>query len=142
MDDIFIIFIIGYILFYAKLCSLTIHKTETNTLDDSQKTILFITNAMGYILGILLIGIESMYISKHYSTNIPIRTIELITVISLVLIAYYGHIFRESENDTLCKISSGLWPLIGAFGVISIMCLNSIYNNVSNNNTKIPIVHI
>ena len=88
---------------------------------------------MGYILGILLIGVESMYISKHYGTNMTIRTVQLTIVITLVLIAYYGDIFRESENDTLCKISSGLWPLIGAFGVVSIMCLNSIYDTMSNN---------
>lgn len=138
MNDIFIIFFIGFILVYIKLCSLTIHKTEKNTLDNTQKTILFITNAMGFILSLLLIGVESIYISKNYGTNMTVRITELIAVVTLVFIAYYAHIFRKHENDTLCRISSGLWPLIGAFGIISIMCLNTIY--VNYNNSAIPIV--
>ena len=137
MYDLFIIFIIGIILIYIKLCSVTIHKTDNNNLSEIEKNISFITNALGYLLSILLITIESMYISKNYSSNMTVRIIELLIVISLVFIAYYGHIFREKENDTLCKIASGIWPLIGALGIISIICMNTIYlhyNNLSSDN--------
>jgi len=132
MYDLFIIFIIGYIIVYVKLCSITVHKTENNTLTDTQKNILFITNGMGYLLSLLLITVETIYISKHYNNNMTIRILELIIVLSLVFIAYYGHIFRDHENDTLCKIASGLWPLIGVFGIISIMCLSNIYVHYNN----------
>ena len=137
MYDLFIIFIIGIILLYIKLCSITNHKTDNNTLSETEKNILFITNVMGYLLSILLISIESMYISKNYGSNMVVRITELLIVISLVFIAYYGHIFREKENDTLCKIASGIWPLIGALGIISIICMNTIYlhlNNLSSDN--------
>jgi hypothetical protein len=84
------------------------------------------------LLSILLITFESMYISKNYSSNMTVRIIELLIVISLVFLAYYGHIFRDKENDTLCKISSGIWPLISALGIISVICMNTIYLHYNN----------
>jgi len=140
MYDIFIIFIIGYILIYIKYCSKTIHKTDTNTLNDEEKKILFITNIMGYILSVLLISIETIYISPKYNNNMNVRISELIIVILLICIAYYGHIYRNHENDSLCKLASGLWPLIGSFSIIGILCLNTIYlhyNNLSSDTYNI-----
>ena len=140
MYDIFIIFIIGYILVYIKYCSKTVHKTETNTLNQTEKNYLLITNIMGYILSVLLISIETIYISPKYNNNMNVRISELIIVILLICIAYYSHIYRKHENDTLCKLASGLWPLLGAFSLIAILCLNTIYlhyNNIPSTNYNI-----
>ena len=108
MYDLILIFIIGYILVYIKLCSKTTYKTDINSLNDLQKNLLLITNIMGYILSVLLISIESIYISTNYNNNMYVRISELIIVILLISIAYYSHIFRKHENDTLCKIASTL----------------------------------
>jgi cbb3-type cytochrome oxidase subunit 3 len=132
MNILFLFLIVVICVIYIKLCSITKYESDNEKLTDNEKKILFVTNVLGYILCILLITFESMYISVNFSTNIPFRSIQLIIVLLLILIAYYGHIFRENENDFLCKIASGLWPLISALTIISIMCLNTLYTYLNS----------
>jgi len=132
MNILFLFIIISICIIYIKLCIITKYESDNEKLTNDEKNILFVTNIFGYILCILLITFESMYISVNFSTNIPFRSIQLIIVLLLILTAYYGHIFRENENDFLCKIASGLWPLISALTIIAIMCLNTLYTYLNN----------
>jgi hypothetical protein len=135
MNDIFLIILIIITILYIKLCLITKYETDTAKLSNTEKNILFFTNIIGYFLSVLLLSFETVYISQNYNTNIIVRSIELMIVLLLIFTAYYGHIFREKENDTWCKIASGLWPLLGVFGIISILCLNNIYtyfNSISS----------
>lgn len=132
MNIIFLFLIISICIIYIKLCSITKYESDNEKLSDDEKKILFVTNALGYILCILLISFESMYLSIHFATNIPFRSIQLIIVLLLILIAYYSHIFRENENDYLCKIASGLWPLISGLTIIAILCLNTLYTYLND----------
>lgn len=132
MNIVFLFLIISICAIYIKFCLITKYESDGEKLTEDEKKILFVTNILGYILCILLITFESMYISVNFSTNIPFRSIQLIIVLLLILIAYYGHIFRENENDFLCKIASGLWPLISALTIIAIMCLNTLYTYLNN----------
>lgn len=132
MNILFLFLIVSICVIYIKLCTIAKYESENVKLSENEKKILFITNALGYILCILLITFESMYLSVHFATNIPFRSIQLIIVLLLILIAYYSHIFRENENDFLCKIASGLWPLISGFTIIAIICLNTLYTYLNN----------
>jgi hypothetical protein len=132
MNIILLFLIVCISIIYIKLCSITKYELENEKLSDNEKNLLFITNAFGYILCILIITFESMYLSVHFGTNILFRSIQFIIVLFLILIAYYGHIFRNSENDNLCKIASGLWPLLGSLGIILILCINAIYSHYNN----------
>ena len=127
MNNIFTIILIFLIIIYIKLCSNTKYETDDYKLTQNEKQLLFITNATGYILCILLISFESMYLSVEYGNNIPFRSIQLIIVLSLIFISYYSHIFREHENDFLCRLASGLWPFISGLTIIAILCLNTLY---------------
>jgi cbb3-type cytochrome oxidase subunit 3 len=136
MNILFLFLILSICVIYIKLCTITKYESDNEKLSDDEKKLLLITNSIGYILSILLITIESMYLSVHFSTNIPFRLIQLIIVLLLIIIAYYSHIFRENEHDFLCKIASGLWPLMSGLTVIAIICLNTLYtylNNISPN---------
>jgi hypothetical protein len=82
---------------------------------------------MSIVLSSCLVIYEVGFISKNYNT-INIRIIELIFIFLLICLAYYANIFRENENDSLCKIASGLWPLLGSFGIILILNINAIYS--------------
>lgn len=132
MNILFLFLIVSISVIYIKLCSITKYESENENLSDEEKKILFVTNAFGYVLCILLITFESMFLSVHFGTNIPFRSIQLIIVLLLIFIAYYSHIFRENEHDFLCKIASGLWPLISALTIIAIICLNTLYTYLNN----------
>jgi uncharacterized membrane protein len=119
------------IIVYIKLCSITTYQTDKNQLSDDQKKILLITNIMSIILSSCLLIYEVGFISKNYNT-ITIRIIVLIFVFSLICLAYYANIFRENQNDSLCKIASGLWPLLGSLGIIIILNINAIYSHYNN----------
>ena len=130
MNILFLFLTVCIGIIYIKLCLITKYESDHEKLSDDEKKLLFITNALGYILCILLITFESMYLSIHFGTNILLRSIQFIIVFALIIIAYYSHIFRENENDFLCKIASGIWPLISALTIISIICLNFIKFNL------------
>lgn len=127
ITGLLILLIIGYI----KLCTITTYQTEHNKLSDQEKKILFMTNIMSIIISSCLLIYEVGFISKNYNT-ITFRIIELIFVFLLLCLAFYANIFRENENDTLCKIASGLWPLLGPLGIILILCINAIYAHYNN----------
>jgi hypothetical protein len=132
MNIIFLFLIVSICVIYIKLCLITKYESDNEKLSDNEKKILFISNALGYVLCILLITFETMYISVNFSTNIPFRSIQLIITLLLIFIAYYSHIFRENENDFLCKIASGIWPLISGLTIIAIVCLNTLYTYLNN----------
>jgi uncharacterized membrane protein len=119
------------IIVYIKLCSITTYQTDKNQLSDDQKKILLITNIMSIILSSCLLIYEVGFISKNYNT-ITIRIIVIVFVFSLICLAYYANIFRENQNDSLCKIASGLWPLLGSLGIIIILNINAIYSHYNN----------
>ena len=84
MNIIFLFLIVSLCVIYIKLCTITKYESDNEILSDDEKKILFITNALGYILCILLITFESMYLSVHFATNIPFRSIQLIIVLHVV----------------------------------------------------------
>ena len=124
------------IIVYIKLCSITTYQTDNNQLSDNQKKILFMTNVTSIILSSCLVIYEVGFISKNYNT-VNVRTIELIIIFLLICLAYYANIFRENQNDRLCKIASGLWPLLGSLGIIVILNINAIYSHYNNINFNI-----
>jgi len=119
------------IIIYIKLCSITTYQTDNSQLSNNQKRILFITNIMSIILSSCLLVYEVGFISRNYNT-INFRIIELICVFLLLCLAYYANIFRETQNDILCKIASGLWPLLGSLGIILILNINAIYSHYND----------
>lgn len=124
------------IIVYIKLCSITTYQTDNNQLSDNQKKILFMTNVTSIILSSCLVIYEVGFISKNYNT-VNVRTIELIIIFLLICLAYYANIFRENQNDRLCKIASGLWPLLGSLGIIVILNINAIYSHYNDINFNI-----
>jgi hypothetical protein len=124
------------IIVYIKLCSITTYQIDNIELSNHQKKILLITNILSIILNTFLLVYEVGFISKNYNT-INIRVIELILVFLLLCLAYYANIFRETQNDNLCKIASGLWPLLGSLGIILILTVNAIYSHYNNINFNI-----
>jgi cytochrome bd-type quinol oxidase subunit 2 len=124
------------IIVYIKLCSITTYQTDNNQLSDYQKKILFITNVTSIILSSCLVIYEVGFISKNYNT-VNVRIMELIFIFLLICLAYYANIFRENQNDRLCKIASGLWPLLGSLGIIVILNINAIYSHYNHINFNI-----
>jgi peptidoglycan/LPS O-acetylase OafA/YrhL len=130
-DNVITGLLILLIIIYIKLCSITTYQTNNNQLSDNEKKILFVTNVMSIILSSCILIYEVGFISKNYNF-INIRIFEFIIVFLLLCLAYYANIFRENENDNLCKIASGLWPLLGSLGIILILCINAIYSHYNN----------
>jgi hypothetical protein len=117
---------------YIYLCTITNYTTDTTKLSQNDKIILLSTTVVGIILNAFILLFHIGHISQYYNENIMILSLELLVVFLLIVLAYYSNIFRNNENDTYSKIASGLWPLLGSFGIIMILSMIAIYNKYNN----------
>ena len=131
LNSILIGLFIVIIITYAVLCNYTTYNEPNIELDDGQKKVLYSTTIFGYLLGFLVITIETNYIVKNHNDNIIFRIIELILILILIFISYYSFIYQESANQGWGKVSSALWPLMVPLTMVSISCTAGIYIYIS-----------
>jgi len=141
LNILLIALFIAIIITYAVLCSYTTYTAPNVTLDDKQKKLLYSTTIFGYLLGFILITIETNYLITEFNDNIIFRIIELLFILTLIFISYYSYIYQDNVNGGWGKVSSALWPLMIPMTMVSISCTAGIYlyfsNSPSNNISKL-----
>jgi hypothetical protein len=140
LNIILIVLFIVIVIAYGVLASYTKYNSPNTTLTDGDKKLLYSTTIFGYLLGFILVTIETSYLITELNDIIIFRIIELLIVLILIFIAYYSYIYQEDINQGWGKVSAALWSLMIPLTMVAISCTAGIYLYYTTHATKNKLV--
>ena len=132
-----IIFIISYII----LCMNVQYKDPKQILDpskrltDNERTLLWITNSVGFILSIILSAYEIRYLSKNLHNKL-IRIIILIVCLVLILTTFHHNVFTDDPNSPDGKFAYAIIPLLFSIVIIGESSVNNLLIQYNLNSSE------
>jgi hypothetical protein len=93
---------------------------ETTSLSKKNRAQLYATYIFGYLLSILLVVYEIMFLSQEYVDNIILRSIQFIIILILLILSIVSTIY--SSDSKLVKTSQILQPFTVSLWIILSSC--------------------
>jgi len=125
-----IILILMYIILCGNLHIIQKKNQKMFHIDDKLK--FYLITMYAYILGILITCYEVCVLSEVYHNNITLRITEFLFSIIMIGIILYSYTFQNDVNSEIGNICIYIWPFLTTFLLVSILCLNSIYEYYSD----------
>ena len=116
------------VLIYIVLCASTTY-TDHNKLNQTQKNISFARIVSGYLAALFLLSLEFRYVTIVFKDNVLLRSFELFSCISLIIINLYSIENKNKVGDKWDVIHKILQPLIIAFSIMASGSLNNLFNH-------------
>ena len=102
---------------------LNMFKNNSDTVSKTNRAQLYATYLFGYLLSILLVVYELIYLSIDFKDYFILRLIQFIIVITLIILSIISNIFVD--DTVLVKISHILQPLVISLWIILSSCFKS-----------------
>ena len=141
IDKIHTGLVVLFTIIYFILCMNVTYKDPKQVLDpskqlnDNERILLWLTNSIGFILGIILSAYEVRYLRKKLHNKL-IRFIILIVCIILILTTFYQSVYADDPNTVNGKFSNAILPLIFSIVIIGESSVNSILTQYDINSTE------
>jgi len=104
-------------------------------LTDNERTLLWITNSVGFILGIILSAYEVRYLRKHLYNKF-IRILILIICVILILTTFYHNVFTDDPNSSNGKFAHAILPLLFSIVIIGESSVNNLLVHYDLNSSE------
>jgi uncharacterized membrane protein YfcA len=131
IDKIHTSLVIIFLVVYFILCMNVQYKDPKQIIDpskklnDNQRKLLWITNSIGFILGIILSAYEVRYLSKNLRDKF-IRFMILIICVVLILTTFYQSVYNDDPNTLNGRCANSILPLIFCLVIIGESSFNSL----------------
>ena len=141
IDKIHTGLVVVFFILYLILCMNVQYKDPkqildpTKQLNNNQRILLWLTNSIGFMLGIILSAYEVRYLSKKLHNKF-IRFLILIVCVILILTTFYQSVFTDDPNTLNGKFANFVLPLIFSIVIIGESSVNSILTQYDINNTE------
>lgn len=116
------------ILVYIILCSIT-NYTDPAKLNPTQKNVSFARIVFGFLSALCLLSLEFRYVTIVFKDNVLLRSLELLTCITLIILYLYANENKNIAGDKFDIIYKILHPLIIAFSIMASGSLNNLFNH-------------
>ena len=113
---------------YIILCACTNYSDNTK-LTNAQKSVSFARITFGFLSALCLLSLEFRYVTIVFKDNVLLRSLELVTCITLIILYLYATENKVIHGDTYDKIFKILNPLIIAFSIMASGSLNNLFNH-------------
>jgi hypothetical protein len=128
INEIHLIITAITILVYILLCSFT-NYADPAKLNPTQKNVSFARIAFGFLSSLCLLSLEFRYVTIVFKDNVILRSLELLTCITLIILYLYANENKNIAGDKFDIIYKILNPLIIAFSIMASGSLNNLFNH-------------